>query len=105
MSMQPETLLQYATQLRIPLTNDVGGYGEITIQRGEGPYRNKWAVTDGSLTSLQVWTSPDGWQPISRLGWAGAYTHTLDEAFALGRQVAEIEGACTEAQFNAIRNA
>lgn len=95
--------LAFATQFRLPLTNTVGGYGEVTIERGAGDYRDLWAVTDGSLTELRAWVEPDGWRHITDVGWAVAYHHTLREAFALGRQVVEIESACLEAQINALR--
>lgn len=94
--------LAFATQFRLPLTNEYGGYGEVTIERGAGDYRDLWAVTDGSLTRLRVWVDPDGWQYITEIGWAGAYRHTLREAFTLGRQVVEIESACLDAQISAL---
>lgn len=95
--------LTFATQFRLPLTNRVGGYGEVTIERGAGDYRDRWAVTDGSLVRLRVWTGADGWRFISDIGWAAAYRHTLRDAFTLARRAVEIESACYEAQINALR--
>ncbi|MEV8324568.1 hypothetical protein [Kitasatospora sp. NPDC056731] len=95
-------VLRYATQFRLPLTNTVGGYGEVTIQRGESQYRDKWAVTDGAFTGLRAWTDPDGWQYISDIGRANAYRYTLEEAFEVGCRVVEIESACYEAEINAV---
>ncbi|MFD0405551.1 hypothetical protein [Kitasatospora sp. NPDC127116] len=102
-------MLRYATQFRLPLTNIVGGYGEITIQRGEGEYRDKWAVTDGAFTGLRAWAEPDGWtdgagwQYIGDIGRANAYRYTLEEAFEVGHRAVEIESACCEAEVAAIR--
>jgi len=95
--------LAFATQFRLPLTNKVGGYGEITIQRGEGDQRHLWAVTDGAFTGIQAWTEPDGWRYISDIGRAAAYRHTLRDAFDLARRAVEVESACWEAQINALR--
>ncbi|MFJ9771186.1 hypothetical protein ACIRVF_08075 [Kitasatospora sp. NPDC101157] len=105
----PSAILQYASQFRLPLTNTVGGYGEITIQRGEDLYHDKWAVTDGAFSGCRAWTEADGWtagsgwQYISDIGRANAYRYTLQEAFEVARRVVEIESACSEAEVAAIR--
>lgn len=98
----PVEMLKYATQFRLPLTNTLGGYGEVTIQRGEGQHRERWAVTDGSLHRLQIWTEHDGWRYITDIGATAAYRHTLDQAFEVAQRVVEIESACLEAEINAI---
>lgn len=104
--MTPEQMLQHATQFRLPLTNTVGGYGEIVIERGEGPHRHKWAITDGAFTNRQIWIEAyGGWTPASSISLATAYDLTLDEAFKLGQRVVEIETARLEAEINSIPNA
>lgn len=77
-----------AREFRIPLTNTMGGYGEVTVERGD----TGWAVTDGAIGGKQTWV--DGsWRYITDVGRTAAFAHTLDQAIALGHEVAAIEGA------------
>lgn len=85
-----------AREFRIPLTSELGGYGEVVVERGGGT----WAVTVGAFSGKQAWLH-GVWRYISDVGRAAVFTHTLDEALALGREVAAIESARTDADIRA----
>ncbi|OEV14070.1 hypothetical protein [Streptomyces nanshensis] len=90
-----EQQLALAREFRVPLPNQVGGYGEITVEKDPG--LRLWAVTDGALSGKRAWVDGD-WQRLTDIGRPAAYTHPLDEALELAHQVAEFEGAAYEAQ-------
>lgn len=89
-----------ATELRVPLPNAAGGYGEIVVQR-LSLAADLWAVTDGANTKPRVWVDDD-WRPLHDLGFTGAFRYTLAEALTVAHQVAEYEGAASEAQAQAL---
>ncbi|OEV14065.1 hypothetical protein [Streptomyces nanshensis] len=90
-----EQQLALAREFRVPLPNQVGGYGEITVEKDPG--LNLWAVTDGAFSGKRAWV--DGfWQHLTDIGRTAAYTHPLDEALELAYQVAEFEGAVYETE-------
>lgn len=96
-----EQQVALAHEFRVPLTNEVGGYGEVVVEKDSG--LNRWAVTDGALTGKCAWA--DGyWQHISDIGRKAAYAYALDEALDLAHQVAEFEGAAYEAQVRVGQN-
>lgn len=95
--LRQESLLlrSLAQEFRVPLTNTVGGYGEVVVRRwtlGE----DRWQVTDGSMTDPKVWAD-GGWLSIGSVGMEKAHPYTLDEALKTAHQVAEYEGATFEA--------
>ncbi|MEU3399405.1 hypothetical protein [Streptomyces filamentosus] len=101
-----ETLTGYlakAREFRIPLTNEHGGYSELTVERGPGPYDGRWAVTDGARGGRRVWHHGT-WYYISEIGPALAYRHTLEEALALGEKAAAAESARLDAALQALKN-
>ncbi|MDX3165955.1 hypothetical protein PV516_19395 [Streptomyces scabiei] len=95
--------LRMVREFRIPVKNRLGGYAELTIERGPGPYDDRWAVTDGAFTSKRAWHGGD-WHVISDLGAALAYAHTMDEALTLGEEAAGIEGIRHDAEIRALQN-
>lgn len=103
--LRQESLLlrSLAQEFRVPLTNSVGGYGEVVVRRWTLA-QDRWQVTDGSLTDPKVWI--DGqWLPITSVGLEKAHPYTLDEALKTAHQVAEYEGATFEAWVKATKNA
>lgn len=95
--------LTKAREFRIPLTNQRGGYSELSVERGPGPYDHLWAVTDGAFSGRRVWH--DGtWYYISEIGPALAYRHTLEDALALGEKAAAAESARLDADLQALEN-
>lgn len=84
-----------ATEFRVPLTNEAGGYGEVVVRRLRLG-ADKWCVTDGANSQSKVWV--DGqWTAITDLGLDAAHPYSLDEALTTAHQVAEYEGATYEA--------
>ncbi|MFE3326828.1 hypothetical protein [Streptomyces sp. NPDC059176] len=81
-----------AREFRIPMTNELGGYGEVVVERGD----TKWAVTDGATTGKQAWVN-GAWRYITDVGRVAVFTLSLQEALALGHEVAAIESARTDA--------
>lgn len=95
------TLLRtLAVELRVPLPNTAGGYGEIVVQRWTLA-ADQWAVTDGANTNRQAWIDND-WRPLRDANAADAFRYALDEAITVAHQVAEYEGAVSEAQARAL---
>lgn len=94
--------LDLASVFLIPCANAEGGYAEVTVERGTGAFRDRWAVSDGAVTNRSTWTQEHGWRPIFETGLSGAFVYSRDEALNVGHQVAEVEGACIEAQSNAL---
>lgn len=87
-------------EFRIPLTNTLGGYGEVCVER-RGDH---WAVTDGAYTCRRVWQD-DGWTYIGTVGLEAAYVLPLDAALELGHRVARIEGDRTDERLRAFQEA
>jgi hypothetical protein len=88
-------LRSLAQEFRVPLSNAVGGYGEVVVRRWTLA-QDRWQVTDGSVTDPKVWI--DGqWLSIASVGLEKAHPYTLDEALKTAHQVAEYEGAAFEA--------
>ncbi|MEV1040399.1 hypothetical protein AB0J01_27670 [Streptomyces sp. NPDC050204] len=99
-------LLEKARDFRIPVRNTLGGYGELTIERGPGPYDDRWAVTDGALRGKRFWhegLGGAGWHYLSDTGPSLAYRHDLVTVVTLGEKVAAIEGARIDAEVKAAR--
>jgi hypothetical protein len=95
--LRQESLLlrSLAQEFRVPLSNAVGGYGEVVVRRWTLA-QDRWQVTDGSVTDPKVWI--DGqWLSIASVGLEKAHPYTLDEALKTAHQVAEYEGAAFEA--------
>ncbi|MFF4403681.1 hypothetical protein [Streptomyces sp. NPDC001404] len=87
-----------AREFRIPMANDYGPIrGEVVVQRLTSD-TDRWAVMDGPGPSRRAWHA-EQWLRLGEITPALAYKHRLDEAMDLAEQVAEIEGACREAQF------
>ncbi|MER0443115.1 hypothetical protein ABR738_00740 [Streptomyces sp. Edi4] len=83
-------------EFRIPLRNTLGGYSELTVERGPGPFDALWAVTDGAPRQKRFWhdsAAAPGWHYLSEAGPAHAYRHTVQGALALADEVAALEGA------------
>lgn len=83
-------------ELRVPVQNTLGGYSELTVERGPGPLDALWAVTDGAPREKRFWhtgAAAAGWHYLSDTGPAHAYRHDLEGALALADKVAAIEGA------------
>ncbi|MFF4741301.1 hypothetical protein ACFY2W_36270 [Streptomyces sp. NPDC001262] len=98
------TQLALASEFRVPLPDaGVGGYGEVVVRRQQDGLGERWAVTDGADTGLRAWVDGEGWRHVSDVGRAVAFRHTREEALGLARQVAEIEGACYQAEIDAHR--
>ncbi|WP_333745544.1 hypothetical protein [Streptomyces sp. IBSBF 2950] len=95
--------LKLVREFRIPVKNRLGGYAELTIERGPGPYDDRWAVTDGALSSKRAWHNAD-WHYISDLGTAAAYAHTMDAALTLGEEVAGLEGIRLDKEIRALQD-
>lgn len=95
--LRQEALLlrSLATEFHIPLTNAVGGYGEVVVRRLR-PGADRWTVTDAANTNAKAWIDGD-WKPITDLGMDAAHPYSLDEALKTAHQVAEYEGATHEA--------
>ncbi|MFF2331959.1 MULTISPECIES: hypothetical protein [unclassified Streptomyces] len=88
--------LEKGREFRIPVANTLGGYGELTVERGPGPFDHLWAVTDGAPQAKRFWhTGPSGagWCYLSDTGPALAYKYDLAAALALGEEAAAVEGA------------
>ncbi|MER6253680.1 hypothetical protein ABT224_20220 [Streptomyces sp. NPDC001584] len=83
--------LNLVREFRIPVQNKLGGYAELTVERGPGPFDARWAITDGATHSKKVWHL-GSWYWLSAIGPDLAYRHTMQEALALGEQVAAFEG-------------
>lgn len=92
--------LTLAREFRIPLRNELGGYMELSIVR-ESSASDRWAITDGSYSGLQAWVDGE-WRYIGDVGRAAAYTHSLDEALALGNEVAGTAGRQHDDQIRAL---
>ncbi|MFE9810662.1 hypothetical protein [Streptomyces sp. NPDC005548] len=82
--------LTLASELRVPLPQGLGGYGELVVQR-ESTGSDRWAVTDGSLVGLQAWVDGDGWRYVTEIGRAAAFVYGLDEALDVAEVVARFE--------------
>ncbi|QKV98177.1 hypothetical protein HUT19_41385 (plasmid) [Streptomyces sp. NA02950] len=95
--------LQLVREFRIPVKNRLGGYAEVTVERGPGPYDDRWAITDGAFTGKRAWHDGD-WHYISDLGAAAAYAHTMDAALTLGEEVAGLEGIRLDKEIEALQN-
>ncbi|MER5302199.1 hypothetical protein ABT039_22450 [Streptomyces lasiicapitis] len=94
--------LEKVREFRIPLKNRLGGYAEVTVERGPGPLDDRWAITDGAVTGKRTWR--DGqWLYISDIGARFTYTHTMDAALTLGEEVTGIEGARLDAEIRALQ--
>lgn len=94
-----DTLRALAYELHVPLTNEIGGYGEIVIRRATLA-DDAWLITDGATTNARIWIDGD-WRPYSDYGIRAAHCYTLDQAITEARQVAEYEGAAFEAHVRA----
>jgi hypothetical protein len=95
--------LNLVREFRIPVKNRLGGYAELTVERGPGPYDDRWAVTDGAFTMKRAWHDGD-WHVISNLGPALAYAHTMDGALTLGEEVAGIEGIRLDTEITTLQD-
>lgn len=96
--------LEMTREFRIPLKNRHGGYAELTIERGPGPFDDRWAVTDGAHKGKRAWRN-GSWHYLSDIGPALAYAHDMDAALTLGEEVAIIEGASLDAEVLTLQNA
>ncbi|WP_435245176.1 hypothetical protein [Streptomyces tendae] len=88
-------LTEKIRELRVPVQNTLGGYSELTVERGPGPLDALWAVTDGATREKRFWhdgAAAPGWHYLSDAGPAYAYRYGLDAALALADKVAAIEG-------------
>ncbi|MEW1565767.1 hypothetical protein AB0454_22610 [Streptomyces sp. NPDC093509] len=103
--LRQESLLlrSLAQEFRIPLTNSVGGYGEVVVRRWTLA-EDRWQVTDGAAKDPKVWIDGE-WLPITDVGLEKAHPYTLDEALKTAHQVAEYEGATFEAWVKATKDA
>lgn len=100
--LRQEALLlrSLTTEFHVPLTNAVGGYGEVVARRMTLD-SDKWQVTDGANANRQVWVEGE-WKAITSLGMDAAHPYSLDEALKVAHQVAEFEGATFEAWVRAL---
>ncbi|MFD5452234.1 hypothetical protein [Streptomyces sp. NPDC127100] len=94
--------LEKVREFRIPLKNTLGGYAELTIERGPGPYDDRWGVTDGAMVGKRAWYG-NAWHSISDLGVALAYAWSMDAALSLAEEAAGIEGARLDREVRAIQ--
>ncbi|GAA1110699.1 hypothetical protein [Streptomyces javensis] len=95
--------MQLVRDFRVPLKNRLGGYAELTVERGPGPYDSKWAVTDGAFFGKRVW-SDGAWRPIVDFRTSSVYRFGLEDALALAEEVAGIEGAAHDAAIRDLEN-
>ncbi|WP_019061499.1 hypothetical protein [Streptomyces prunicolor] len=93
-ALSDEELLALATEFRVPIPNRaVGVYGEVVVRPDR--HGDRWAITYGAATGLQVWI--DGtWRRVSEVGGRAAYTLTRGEAVTLAHQIADLEGVLHE---------
>ncbi|MFF3256501.1 hypothetical protein ACFYWP_37220 [Actinacidiphila glaucinigra] len=94
-----QLLRRLGKEFRIPLTNGVGGHGEIVVRRLTLAH-DRWQITDGAASNARVWIADD-WKPINDVGLEAAHPYSLDEALTVAHQVAEYEGAAYEAEVRA----
>ncbi|MCZ0983879.1 hypothetical protein O1L60_44760 [Streptomyces diastatochromogenes] len=100
-----EELAEKAGEFRVPLTNTLGGYGELIVERGPGPFDHLWAVTDGAQREKRFWhvgAAGAGWYYLSDTGPSFAYKHDLTAALALAEEVAALEGARLDKEIAAV---
>lgn len=83
--------LDLVREFRIPVKNTLGGYAELTVERGPGPFDGRWAITDGATHSKKVWIRGI-WYWLSSIGPNLAYRYTMAEAIAEAEEVAALEG-------------
>ncbi|MFB7649377.1 hypothetical protein ACFC0S_16035 [Streptomyces sp. NPDC056084] len=99
-------LVEKVREFRIPLKNILGGYSELTVERGPGPFDALWAVTDGAPREKRFWhdsAAAPGWHYLSDTGPAHAYRHTVQGALAVADEVAAIEGALLDKEITKAR--
>lgn len=94
--------LEKAREFRVPLKNRLGGYAELSIERGPGPFDDRWGVTDGAMVGKRAWHG-NAWHSISDLGPALAYAWSMDAALSLAEEVAGLEGARLDRAVRAIQ--
>ncbi|MFF9204337.1 hypothetical protein ACF1AE_21460 [Streptomyces sp. NPDC014986] len=94
--------LEKIREFRIPLKNRLGGYAELTVERGPGPYDDRWGVTDGATMGRRAWHA-GAWHSISDLGPSLAYAWSMRAALSLAEEVAGIEGARLDREVRAIQ--
>ncbi|MFG3336918.1 hypothetical protein ACGFZZ_33485 [Streptomyces tendae] len=95
--------LEKVREFRIPLKNRLGGYAELTIERGPGPDDDRWGLTDGATMGRRAWHD-NTWRSINDLGPALAYAWPMNAALLLAEEVAEIEGARLDREMEAIQS-
>ncbi|MFD6534872.1 hypothetical protein [Streptomyces goshikiensis] len=93
--------LDLVREFRIPVKNTLGGYAELTVERGPGPFDGRWAITDGATHSKKVWRLGT-WYWLSAIGPDLAYHHPMEEALALAQKVAQLEGRTQDDHVQAI---
>jgi hypothetical protein len=98
-----QLLRTFGSEFRIPLTNTVGGYGEIVVRR-QSLKLDQWQITDGANSNPKVWVACD-WRPIADLSMDAAHPYTLYQALQVAAQLAEYEGAALEALVTALEKA
>jgi hypothetical protein len=96
-----DMLRSLAVEFRVPVPNELGGYGEVVVQRWTIK-QDRWLIADGANTNSKIWIGGN-WRPYLDYGIAEAHCYTLDEALAEARQVAEYEAAAFDAQVRAIQ--
>ncbi|MFZ3475250.1 hypothetical protein ACODT3_42910 [Streptomyces sp. 4.24] len=95
--------LDLVREFRIPVKSTLGGYAELTVERGPGPLDGRWAITDGATHSKRVWIRGI-WYWLSAIGPDLAYRYTMDEAIAEAEEVAALEGMAQDDHVRTIRN-
>jgi hypothetical protein len=91
------------SELRVPLTNSVGGYGEIVVRR-QSLKLDQWQITDGANSDPKVWVAGK-WRPIADRSMDAAHPYTLDQVVQVAAQVGEYESAALEALVRVLQSA